>query len=84
MNLHRMLRQRADEGRPLRIGLIGAGKFGSMYLSQARRTPGIQLVGVAGQPVRWSDVVIDAKDPAVAFRREMERTFGADRLSARR
>lgn len=47
MNLHRMLRQRADEERPLRIGLIGAGKFGSMYLSQARRTPGIQLVGVA-------------------------------------
>ncbi len=47
MNLHRMLRQRAGEGRPLRVGLIGAGKFGSMYLSQARRTPGIQLVGVA-------------------------------------
>ncbi|GMV01279.1 MAG: Gfo/Idh/MocA family oxidoreductase [Burkholderiaceae bacterium] len=47
MNLHRMLRERAGEGRPLRVGLIGAGKFGSMYLSQARRTPGIQLVGVA-------------------------------------
>ena len=28
MNLHRMLVQRAEEGRPLRIGLIGAGKFG--------------------------------------------------------
>ncbi|MCZ2413664.1 MAG: Gfo/Idh/MocA family oxidoreductase, partial [Burkholderiales bacterium] len=47
MNLHRMLRQRADDGRPLRVGLIGAGKFGSMYLSQARRTPGIRLVAVA-------------------------------------
>jgi len=29
----------------------------------------------AGQPVRWVDVDVDAKDPAVAFRREMERVF---------
>jgi predicted homoserine dehydrogenase-like protein len=47
MNLHGMLRQRAAQGKPLRVGLIGAGKFGSMYLSQARKTPGIHLVGVA-------------------------------------
>ena len=53
MNLHRMLQQRAAEGRPLRVGLIGAGKFGTMYLSQALRTPGIHLVGVADlQPAR--------------------------------
>ena len=47
MNLHRMLRERAAEKRPLRVGLIGAGKFGSMYLSQIRRTPGAHLVAVA-------------------------------------
>jgi predicted homoserine dehydrogenase-like protein len=47
MNLHRMLQQRAADGRPLRVGLIGAGKFGTMYLSQARRTPGIHLVAVS-------------------------------------
>jgi len=47
MNLHRLLQQRAADGRPLRVGLIGAGKFGTMYLSQARRTPGIHLVAVA-------------------------------------
>ena len=29
MNLHRMLQQRAAEDKPLRIGLIGAGKFGA-------------------------------------------------------
>lgn len=53
MNLHRMLQQRAADGRPLRVGLIGAGKFGTMYLSQALRTPGIHLVGVADlQPAR--------------------------------
>lgn len=47
MNLHNLLQQRASDGRPLRIGLIGAGKFGSMYLSQVRRTVGMHLVAVA-------------------------------------
>jgi predicted homoserine dehydrogenase-like protein len=47
MNLHRLLVQRAAAGQPIKVGLIGAGKFGSMYLSQARRTPGIHLVAVA-------------------------------------
>ncbi len=47
MNLHRKLLQRQAEGRPVRVGLIGAGKFGSMYLAQIPRTPGVQLVGIA-------------------------------------
>ena len=41
MNLHAKLLQRQAEGRPVRIGLIGAGKFGSMYLAQIPRTPGV-------------------------------------------
>ncbi|CAM4075225.1 NAD(P)H-dependent oxidoreductase [Bordetella tumbae] len=53
MNLHRLLKQRQADNKPLRVALIGAGKFGSMFLSQARRTPGIQLVAVADlQPSR--------------------------------
>jgi predicted homoserine dehydrogenase-like protein len=47
MNLHRLLQQRADSADPVRVVLIGAGKFGSMYLSQARRTPGIHMLAVA-------------------------------------
>ena len=47
MNLHRLLVDRAATGRPLRVLLIGAGKFGSMFLAQARRTPGIHLVAIA-------------------------------------
>ncbi|WP_157265270.1 NAD(P)H-dependent oxidoreductase [Azohydromonas aeria] len=47
MSLIQQLRARAAEGRPVRVALIGAGKFGSMYLSQAPRTPGIHLVAVA-------------------------------------
>ncbi len=46
MNLHRLLLQRAADQQPLRVALIGAGKFGSMYLSQVRRTPGMHLVAV--------------------------------------
>jgi predicted homoserine dehydrogenase-like protein len=47
MNLHRMLAERAAQGQPLRVGLIGAGKFGAMYLVQAKHTPGIHIVGIA-------------------------------------
>ncbi len=32
---------------PLRVGLIGAGKFGTMFLSQARRIAGLHVLGVA-------------------------------------
>ncbi|ANN76018.1 NAD(P)H-dependent oxidoreductase [Bordetella flabilis] len=47
MNLHRMLKQREADGKPIRIALIGAGKFGSMFLSQAHRTAGMRLVALA-------------------------------------
>src|SRR5262245_8327246 len=47
MNLHSLLLARAAAGKPLRVGLIGAGKFGSMFLAQARRTAGLHLLGVA-------------------------------------
>lgn len=47
MNLHSKLQQRASEGRPLRLGLIGAGKFAAMYLAQVPKIPGVQLLGIA-------------------------------------
>jgi predicted homoserine dehydrogenase-like protein len=47
MSLHAKLLEREAANRPIRIGLIGAGKFGSMYLSQIPRTPGVHLVGIA-------------------------------------
>ncbi|MFZ9733897.1 MAG: NAD(P)H-dependent oxidoreductase [Burkholderiaceae bacterium] len=47
MSLHVQLRKRQAEGRPIRVGLIGAGKFGSMYLAQVPRTPGVHVVGIA-------------------------------------
>tara|TARA_R110002033_G_scaffold29286_1_gene65797 strand:- start:1097 stop:2437 length:1341 start_codon:yes stop_codon:yes gene_type:complete len=47
MNLKSLLAARHDAGRPVRVGLIGAGKFGSMILAQARFIEGYHIVGVA-------------------------------------
>ena len=47
MSLYAKLQQRAADNKPIRIGLIGAGKFGSMYLAQTPRTPGVHLVAIA-------------------------------------
>ena len=45
MSLHAKLLERQDN--PLRVGLIGAGKFGAMYIAQVLRTAGVHLVGIA-------------------------------------
>ncbi len=47
MNLYAKLRERAAQGKPVRVGLIGAGKFASMYLAQVPNTPGVHVVGIA-------------------------------------
>ncbi|MEZ5890259.1 MAG: SAF domain-containing protein [Xanthobacteraceae bacterium] len=47
MNLYAKLCERAAAGRPVTVGVIGAGKFGTMLLAQARLTRGLHVVGVA-------------------------------------
>ncbi len=47
MNLYRLLQKRAATGHPVRVGLIGAGKFGSMFLSQVPTTPGLEVAAIA-------------------------------------
>ena len=47
MNLHRLLCRRAEEGRPVGVGLIGCGKFASMFLAQLPRTPGLAIRAIA-------------------------------------
>ncbi len=78
MNLYRLLQQAEEAGKPVRVGLIRAGKFGSMFLAQCRRTPGMHLLGVvdlaegrAAESCRttgWSDEQIDASDAADALK----------------
>ena len=47
MNLYSKLLQRAALNKPIRIGLIGAGKFGSTYLAHVPRTPDVDMVSIA-------------------------------------
>lgn len=66
-----MLKKRAAEGKPVRIGQIGAGKFGTMFLSQLRITHGMHLTGLADlmpararerlEGVQWKSEQTDAK-----------------------
>jgi predicted homoserine dehydrogenase-like protein len=70
MNLHALLAARAEAGRPVRVGLIGAGKFGSMFLAQVPTTPGLKVVAIsdlniqraqdACRGVGWDEARIDA------------------------
>jgi len=47
MSLYAKLCERAAQGKPVHVGMIGAGKFGAMFLAQVPRTPALHLVGVA-------------------------------------
>src|ERR1700759_2023947 len=48
MNLHRLLQRRIlAGGPPVRAGLIGAGKFGSMFLSQVPTIRGLEVPVIA-------------------------------------
>ena len=90
MNLSRMLAERAAGGRPVRIGQIGAGKFGTMFLSQGRVTKGMHLAGLADlMPERarerllgvgWPREQIDARSIDEAF--AGTRTFVTDDAAA--
>ena len=47
MNLTRLAAEAADRGTPVRAGLIGAGKFGSMFLSQVPTIAGLDVAAIA-------------------------------------
>ena len=78
MNLSTLLSSRASMGRPVRAALIGAGKFGSMILSQIPRIEGLHMpvvvdldVGQARQSfkrVGWADGQYDARSAGEAIK----------------
>jgi len=47
MNLFSLMQQRTATGGPIRVGVIGAGKFASMFLTQAVGSANLHVVGVA-------------------------------------
>jgi len=78
MNLYAKLAARAAAGKPLRVGVIGAGKFGSMHLAQIPNTPGVHLAGIADlspanaranlERVGWKKGIADAVSLDAAFK----------------
>ena len=69
MNLHEQLSDRAACGQPVRVGLIGAGKFATMYVAQALHTNGVQLVGVADLTLQRARAALNrARWPAALIR----------------
>ena len=69
MNLHRLLAERAA---PLKVGMIGAGKFGTMFLAQARRTKGLHVAALAdlnlnraGEALRRAGFSPEAIQPSI-------------------
>ena len=70
MNLSKLAAARAANGKPVRVGLIGAGKFGSMFLSQAPTVAGVHVAIIADldtdraratcKSVGWDDARIAA------------------------
>ena len=47
MNLARLAAEAASKDAPVRAGLIGAGKFGSMFLSQIPTIDGLTVTTIA-------------------------------------
>ncbi len=90
MSLALKLAALADVGNPVRVGLIGAGKFGSMFLSQAPRTRGLHLVGIADRDVGRARLAIERvgwpaeRTDAKSFAQALERgsTFLTDDAEA--
>ena len=70
MNLATLARRRAADHGPVRVGLIGAGKFGSMFIAQAPFIDGLVVTAIADldssraraacKSVGWSDLRIQA------------------------
>ena len=70
MYVYQQLLARAAAAEPVRVALVGAGKFGSMFLTQVPTTPGLEVTVIADlDPDRaretcraagWSDAHIEA------------------------
>jgi predicted homoserine dehydrogenase-like protein len=51
MNLQSLLAARVEAGKPVRVGLIGAGKFGSMFLAQVPSIKGLDVALICDRDV---------------------------------
>ena len=77
MNLHAKLLEREAAGRPVTVGLIGAGKFGTMFLSQARLTRAACMSSAS--PISMSSARAASSRPPAGMRPLMPRPRSATR-----
>ncbi|WP_412050787.1 NAD(P)H-dependent oxidoreductase [Hoeflea sp. Naph1] len=79
MNLYSKSIAKIEIGhQPVRVGLIGAGKFGSMFLAQVPTTPGLKVVAIAelsSDRARTSCKGVGWSDDLIADTRFTEDTF---------
>lgn len=72
MYIYQDLIARQDRNDPVKVGLIGAGKFGSMFLSQVPNSTALKVVAIADlnpqraktacRDVGWCEALIDATE----------------------
>jgi len=84
MSYSELLAKRIESDGPVRVGLIGAGKFGSMFLAQLPTSPGIRVVAIADldpdrarqacRAVGWDD----ARMASCRFVDDAETMIGSD------
>src|SRR5246500_555629 len=84
MNLYRLLQARHKAGKPVRVALVGAGKFGSMFLSQIPYVAGLEVpVIVDLDPQRAKDACKtvgwdEARIAATTFTADAARAVAGD------
>ena len=90
MNLSEQLKRREQENNPIRVIVVGAGKFGCMFLAQAERTIGMHVVAIVDidisrcrdslQRIGWASDKYDADNLQQAIERRL--TFVTDRIES--
>ena len=78
MGYQQMLAELQAQGKPARVGIIGTGKFGTMYVSQVRKVIGCHLVAIceldparaywALETTKWPKEQYDCKTMEEAYK----------------
>ena len=90
MSLSEQLKRRENDNNPIRVLVIGAGKFGCMFLAQAMRTDGMHVAAIVDidigrcreslQRIGWASDRYGAKDLQQGI--ENRSTFVTDRIES--
>ena len=71
MNLHALAEARADAGNPVKVALIGAGKFGSMFLAQVPTMAGVEVAVIADLQKQLADARARSGEQTTLLQKEV-------------